>query len=186
MNEINLTGTIKNIRYSHSVNGCAFDQADLFVDDTQIINLKFKHHNLKYKDGDIVSLTGCVRSYSIPNASPRKSLIYVLTDFSPPAPDAEKVLLDGRICRTTELHTTQSGSYFYKFTIANNIIVNDTKFNSYIPCVAYGSMAKLLSEFPVSTFLETKGYIKSFITRDNALIHEYVITNFAEVTFVDI
>ena len=180
-----MTGTIKNIRYSHTVNGCVFDQADLFVDDTQIINLKFKHHNLKYKDGDFISLTGCIRSYSIPNSSHHKSLIYVLTDFNNPSPTTEHVQLDGRICRTTELHTTQSGSYFYKFTIANNIIVNDTKFNSYIPCVAYGNMAKLLSEMPVSTFLQTKGYLKSFMTRDNNLIHEYVITNFVEVVFVN-
>lgn len=186
MNEINLTGTLKNIRYSHSVNGCAFDQADLFVDDTQIINLKFKHHNLKYKDGDVINVTGCIRSYSIPNAGRHKSLIYVLTDFSDAPTADDKVKLDGRICRTTELHTTQSGSYFYKFTIANNIIVNDTKFNSYIPCVAYGNMAALLSKLPVSTFLDTKGYLKSFITRDNNLIHEYVITNFTEVTFIDI
>jgi hypothetical protein len=68
MNEITLTGILKNIEFSHKINDIEYCKADLIVpgykgkDD--VIDLRFKKCLTPNVNNDIISLIGTVRSYS--------------------------------------------------------------------------------------------------------------------------
>lgn len=175
MNEINLKGTIQNIKYSHTVGETVFDESTLVTVDNNYIKIKFKSVNNTHKNGDEVNLLGALRSYS---KSDNKVQLYVLTEFDEGSEqEANHAVLDGRICKKLNLGKTKSNVPFYKFILANNIITKDKKFNSYIPCVVYGAKGARISNLAVSTKLNLTGHIKSRQI-DDTYVYEFVVDSY--------
>jgi hypothetical protein len=179
MNEINLKGIIKDIQPSHSIDDISFYKAKLLCKRPNgaedVINLRFKEFSNKYKDNDEICLSGNIRSYSYKTSEDKnKVVIYVFTYFDIPEemPDTNNfATLDGRICKINDLRTTKNGKHNIHFILANNLISsnNSKRLNSYIPCIAWGSTAKKLSELDINTRLKVIGELHS---REHKKIHE--------------
>ena len=196
MNNINLHGIITGIEDSHVIDGAQFQKASLICKrdngEEDIINLRFKSFSNRYKDNDEVELKGNVRSYSCINEDGKnKVTIYVFTYFDKQegdSIDANKVSIDGRICKLNELRRTRNGKHNLHFILANNLIAQDggKRLNSYIPCIAWGNMAKELSKLSVNSKLAITGELHSREHKkvyDNGEIelrvaHELLVTGF--------
>lgn len=169
MNEITLTGIIKNIQHSHTIEDIDFDKAQLIVQretgHEDVINLRFKSFSNPYKDNDLVQLVGNIRSYSYKiDEDKNRVIIYVFTYFDTPQEECvNEAEIDGRICKINELRTTRSGKHNIHFILANNLhsADNTKRLNSYIPCIAWGSIAKQLQDLTVDTQLKIKGQLHS-------------------------
>ena len=99
---------------------------------------------------------------------------YVFTYFDDQDEDEivnNRVELDGRICKINELRTTQNGKHNIHFIVANNLISADSskRLNSYIPCIAWGKLARELSELSVNTKISLTGELHS---REHKKVHE--------------
>lgn len=179
MNNIVLRGHIKDIEHSHDIEDIEFGKAKLLVKrlngSEDVINLRFKSFSNIYKENDFVEISGNVRSYSYKiDEKTNKVIIYVFTYFD--RIDEELTQdnygeLDGRICKINNLRTTRTKKHNIHFILANNILSsNNTKrLNSYIPCIAWGKIAKEISQLSVNTKLNVKGELHS---REHKKIHE--------------
>ena len=180
-NEINLCGILRNIEHSHVIGDIEFDKADLIVqrsDGTDdIINIRFKRFSNTYKDGDFVRLKGNVRSYSKQLENGKNKVdVYVFTYFDEPEKDDDNnnlFVIDGRICKIEDVRVLPSGKKNIHFIIANNLNVGDgKKLNSYLPCIAWGKMAKEISNMNVNDYvlicgrLQSREY-KKYISKDD-------------------
>lgn len=169
MNEVILKGYMKDIAPSHTIGGIEFDKAKLIVQRNtgveDVVELKFKKLTNKYKENDLVFLKGNVRSYSYKvENNHNKVNIYVFTYFDvPEEDDSNKVLLEGRICKIDTLRKTKQGKNNIHFIVANNIVSenSDKRLNSYIPCIAWGSLAKEISKLKVSDKVRVVGELHS-------------------------
>lgn len=182
MNNITLHGTLTNIQSSHNIDDIQYDSALLIVprpkqQKEDIINIRFKKFSLpfEYREHSEVNidLTGQVRSYSTKKPDGKNKVeLYVFTYFDLPEQpltiDAEhpvynEVILDGRICKIEELRTTSTGKHNIHLILANNLIVSNgaKKLNSYIPCIAWGAVAKKLSKLSVNTPIQIEGELHS-------------------------
>lgn len=182
MNTVLLRGVLKNIEYSHTIGAVEFDKAQLLVPRRNgaedVIDLKFKAYSNKHKDNDEVALRGNLRSYSHKVGDKNKVDIYVFTYFDD-VEDVEttedgllnKVEITGRICKMNPLRVTQNKRHNVHFIIANNLQLKDStkRLNSYIPCIAWGSIAREISELPVNTKLQLEGELHS---REHKKLHE--------------
>lgn len=179
MNGAIFRGVLKDIQPSHVVDSITFDKAKLIVkrDNGQedMINIKYKSFCNKYKENDEIAIKGNLRSYSYKVAEDKnKVVIYVFTYFDEPEDELEtnnKVVIDGRICKINPLRTNKNGKHNLHFILANNIAsANSTRrFNSYIPCIAWGLIAKEMSKLPVNTRLQIVGELHS---REHKKVHE--------------
>ena len=170
MNEIILSGVIKNIQPSHKIEDITFDKAQLIVQrdngKEDIINLRFKSFSNRFKNNDFVNIKGNIRSYSYKvDEDHNRVVIYVFTYFDSPE-DVElknKVEIDGRICKINDLRTTNNGKHNIHFILANNLHSSDNqkRLNSYIPCIAWGNIAKELQKYSVNTHLKIIGELHS-------------------------
>jgi primosomal replication protein N len=150
MNSIYLRGMIKNIKYSHTIDGTVFNKADMIVKRPDgredLVILKFKEFSLTYKEDSEVELMGNIRSFSQKVNDKNKVDIYVFSYFDTVEDcfeDTNKALIDGKICKKDSLRKTTSGKHYIHYIVANNIVTEDgQKLNSYIPCVAWGKLAK--------------------------------------------
>lgn len=170
MNNIQLTGTIRNIEYSHTINDVDYDKADLVVqngENDEVISLRFKKYSNVYQEGEDLTLVGNVRSYSRKLETGKNKVdIYVFTYFDKPDNDIESddyFELDGRICKIDPIHTSQNGKQNIHFVLANNIISSESnsKINNYIPMVCYGTVAKQASQLSISDTIKVTGYLHS-------------------------
>lgn len=171
MNDIRLSGIIKNIQHSHNIGDISFDKAQLIVDRgngyEDVINLRFKSFSNKYKDNDKINITGNIRSYSYKVSEDKnRVIIYVFTYFDEVSDENEvnnEALIDGRICKINDLRTTKSGKHNIHFILANNLHSqdNEKRLNSYIPCIAWGKIAKEIEKYSVNTKLKVKGQLHS-------------------------
>ena len=195
MNKIILSGQLRNIEYSHQIEDIVFNKALLIVPkengQEDVINLKFKAFSNPYKENDRINIEGNIRSYSYKvDENKNKVIIYVFTYFD--RPENEEIInhveLDGRICKINDLRVTQSGKHNVHFILANNLISSDNskRLNSYIPCIAWGNLAKELSKLTVNTKLKVIGTLHSREHKkilDNGEVelrvaHELVIDHF--------
>ena len=120
MNKIVLKGMIRNIEYSHSIGTVDYSKAELVVPkfngEEDILPLRFKKFSNKYEDGQTITLSGNIRSYSekLDNGQNHVHL-YVFTYFDiPGVPEDGKELInsldiDGRICKIDPLRTNKDG-----------------------------------------------------------------------------
>ena len=179
MNNIYLKGHIRNIEHSHDIEDIEFSKANLIVKrsngNDDVINLRFKSFSNNYKENDLIEITGNVRSYSYKvDENTNKVVIYVFTYFD--KVEEENLCtnmgeLDGRICKINKLRTTKTGKHNIHFILANNIISNSNtkRLNSYIPCIAWGKIAKEISELDVNTKLKINGELHS---REHKKVHD--------------
>lgn len=201
MNDIFLRGTINNIQFSHSIGDTEYQQANLIVNNTHrdepdTLVIKFKKFNNRYQNGDLAEIKGNIRSYSEKiNDNKNKVNIYVFTYQYLVEENYEQdniVQLDGRICKRDILRITNSGKHNFHFTLANNIIIDETKqkVNSYIPCVVWGKLAKEMSDkLDVNSKILVKGELHSRQYRkqlDNndfeiRVAQELIITEYSEI-----
>ena len=171
MNEIKIKGYLRNIEPSHMIGDVEYDKAQLVVrgeDREDIIDIKFKRFSNAYKEDDLVTLTGNVRSYSIVLDSGKNRVqIYVFTYFDKPEEDDSEYLnsvrIDGRICKLEELRTLSNGKSNIHFILANNLIIGESsqKLNSYIPCIAWGNVAKEIAKLSVNSKISVSGRLQS-------------------------
>lgn len=196
MNEIKLCGIIKNIQPSHIIEGVQYNKANLIVPrnngQEDIINLRFKSFSNPYKDNDKVDLIGNIRSYSYKvDETKNRVIVYVFTYFDKIEPGeviTNVAEVDGRICKINELRTTKNGKHNIHFILANNLHSQDNqkRLNSYIPCIAWGAVAKELQKYSVNTQLKVTGELHSREHKkllnngemEIRIAHELVVTNF--------
>lgn len=194
MNEIILSGTIKNIQHSHSIGDVEFDKAQLICTRDNgredVINLKFKSFSNPYKNNEQISIKGNIRYYSYKTEDDgNRVMIYVFTYFDQPSQEeVNGATIDGRICKINPLRKTKSGKQNIHFIIANNLHSQDNtkRLNSYIPCIAWGSVAKKIQDLSVNTKIKLIGQLHSREHKkrmDNGeleirLAHEFVVTSF--------
>lgn len=196
INSVRLRGIIKEIAHSHDIDGVSFSGAKLICkrsngqEDT--INLRFKSFSNRYKENSEVTLSGNIRSYSYRTEDgSNKVIIYVFTYFDDVDEDLDsnnQIKLTGRICKMNELRKTRSGKHNVHFIVANNLVSsgNTKRLNSYIPCIAWGNIAKQLAVLPVGTKVGLQGELHSrehTKTYENGTVeirvaHELMITSF--------
>lgn len=199
MNEIRLKGLLRDIRFSHSLLDTEYYKADLITTrpdgKEDVIDLRFKQFSNPYQEEQVVELQGNIRSYSYRDENNRNRVnIYVFTYFDIPQADEDGYEtsngfeLTGRVCKIDPLLKTPQGKEVIHFILANNIISEEKhqKLNNYIPCVAWGNMAKKLANLQVNDMLYVKGELHSRTYKkmlDNGEVefrtaHECVISQF--------
>lgn len=170
MNFIYLKGIIKNIKYSHTIGDTVFNRADLIVkrDDGRedLIILKFKEFTLSTKEDCEIELIGNVRSFSQKMDGKNRVEIYVFSYFDRIEENYENdnvVILEGKICKKDTIRKTSNGKHYIHYIVANNIITEDNqKITSYIPCVAWGKLAKEIeSNYGVGDDIHIEGQLQS-------------------------
>lgn len=169
MNYLAIKGLIRNIKPSHTINNIEYDQADIIStrdngkDD--VLKIKFKKFSNNYKEGDLVTLCGNIRSFSQKlDSGKNKVELYIFTYFDiPEDPKNNYFELDGRICKIDSLRATKDGKQNLHFILANNVILEDNnqKLNSYLPCIAWGRVAKALSKLSVNDKIKITGELHS-------------------------
>ena len=202
MNQIKLKGLIRNIQPSHVIKDVEYEKADLVVkrkdNKEDVISLRFKKFSNPYKDGQEISVLGNVRSYSWQvDENKNKVDIYVFTYFDVPELDGEDhevtnhFEIDGRICKMEELRTTANGKQNIHFILANNVPKDKDgyRLNSYLPCIAWGSLARSLQHCNINDKLLIKGelhsreYTKKISDTEVEIrvAHELVVTSFEPI-----
>lgn len=196
-NDVTLRGVIKDIKPSHTIDDVEYSKANIIVkrrdgkEDT--LCLKFKRFSCPYKDNQQIGIKGNIRSYSKQNGDKSSVEIYVFTYFD----DAEDVPdgfnqnnyfdIHGVICKTDGIRTVSSGKQNIHFIVANNIISENSRLNSYLPCVAWGNVAKGLSKCDVGQKVHIFGEFHSKpykkVVSDNGdyeirIAHELVVTSY--------
>ena len=186
MNFVYLKGIIKNIGYSHTIGDTVFNKADLIVNrnDGRETNLK---------ENSEIELCGNVRSYSRIENGRHKVEIYVFTYFDTVEIEScdltNIVKLSGKICKKDELRVTSGGKHYIHFIVANNLeIENNQRLNSYVPCVAWGKLAKHIDKkFKISDDISLVGRLQSREYKKKTLndleirvAHEVLVTNIGE------
>jgi len=166
VNKIILNGIINNIEYSHSINDVDYDKATMLVKRNDgkedLLNIKFKKFSNPYKNGQEVSLQGNVRTFSQRLEDRNRVEVYTFTYFDlPESTETNIVELDGRICKLNPMRKTQAGKDVLDFIVANNLVTENQSLNCYIPCVAWGKLAKQLSKYNVGDLIHIKGQLQS-------------------------
>ena len=173
MNFIYLKGIIKNIKYSHSIGDIVFNKAEIISrrkdGREDLITIKYKQFSADCKENDEVELVGNIRSFSRSSDGKNKVDIYVFSYFDDIDQNNEQydcnnvAKLSGRICKKDTIRTTHNGKHYIHFILANNLITeNEKRLNSYIPCVAWGTLAKLIdSEYEVGSQISVDGQLQS-------------------------
>ena len=186
MNSIAVQGYIRDIQFSHDMGNIDYSKASVVCPgvngkEDDLFLIQFKTYSNRYKDGDYISFKGNIRSYSQKQENKKSSvMMYIFTYFDLPDIPINTVMLDGRICKINALKYTHAGKRYIHFILANNIIKNGKKINSYIPCTAYGELAEQISQYKVNDFLTITGEFHSHTyvnKQDNEikLAHEVVI-----------
>jgi len=173
MNDILLKGVLRDIRPSHTTKDIDYDQAHLIVKNSNgeesVIDIVFKHFTNKYKEGDLVSLVGNIRTHSRKLEDGKNRIhVYVFTYFDIPPEQEEDTpslenyyQLSGRICKLGELRKFKNGKCNIQVTIANSLTNVNSSINSYVPCIAWGRIAKKLSHCKVSDEILAIGELRS-------------------------
>ena len=175
MNDILLKGVLRDIRPSHTTKDIDYDQAHLIVKNSNgeesVIDIVFKHFTNKYKEGDLISIVGNIRTHSQKLEDGKNRIhVYVFTYFDT-LPDIEQensgiflgnyYQLSGRICKLGELRKFKSGKCNIQVTIANSLSNVNSSINSYVPCIAWGKLAKKLSHCSVGDEILAIGELRS-------------------------
>ena len=193
MNEIYLAGVMRNIQHSHSIGNVEYNKANLIVTrkdgKEDIINILFKSYNNAYEDNSRISLRGNIRSYSTKMDSRNKVDIYVFTHLDKVTDELDvnnRCDLSGRICIINKMHKTSNGKPVIHFTLANNIIKGNKIINSYIPCVAWGKLAEIISNYKVNDEIAISGELHSREYRKMLNDSEYEIKVAHELVITEI
>lgn len=199
MNYVYLKGIIKNIKYSHTIDSTVFNRAELIVKKPDgresILIIKFKQFSADLKEYSEVELVGNIRSYSQTIDGKHKVEIYVFTYFDKVEIETDDisniVRLTGKVCKKDSLRTNSKGKHYIHFIVANNLETdNAQRLNSYIPCVAWGKLAKYVdSSINVSDEITLEGQLQSREYKKRGsdeleirIAHEVLVTTINEVS----
>lgn len=193
MNEVKLKGIIRNIQYSHNIGDITYDKAELIVNRSNgqedLINIKFKRFSNLNMENDEVALKGNIRTFTDRLEDRNVVQQYVFTYFDEPKFSSEtatnEVIIDGEICKLNDMQILSNGKHLIRFVILNKIEKSNTSLNSYIHCVAFGRLAKIVSTFKVGDNVVINGEMhshtyKKAISEDNfelRLSHEVFVTD---------
>lgn len=171
-NRVSVTGVIASLfTYSHSIFGENFYLADLKVTrlsakmDTipilvsdQLINVKRDYR------GSIVEVYGQFRSYNRREGDSSRLVLTVFTrelcflEACVDASTANRIYLDGYICKEPVLRRTSTGRDIADLLLAVN---RSTGRSDYIPCISWGRNARDASEFSVGARIRLWGRVQS-------------------------
>lgn len=170
MNRIILDGIIQDIKDAHTIGDIQYKKANLIVRNSNskysIINLQFKKFQCEVEDGQQIQIVGNIRSHST-KVSPDKNHvnIYVFTYFDEPYDEEKQLknqfLVDGRICKIEPVRILENDKTNIHFILANNIITQNSKLNSYLPCIAWGKCANRLSKLNKNDNIVVQGELRS-------------------------
>lgn len=205
-NSIVLNGIIRDIMPSHTVGDIEYSKAHIVTKrkdgKEDILSIKFKKYSCPYRDNQTVSLKGNIRSYSKQCQDGKNTVdVYVFTYFDDPTDEdydiSEKSNINnhfeviGTICKMDTLHTTKGidgapSRQNVHYIVANNIISDGVKLNSYLPCVSWGVTARGISKLPVGQKVLIQGEFHSKeykkILPDNdyeiRVAHELVVSSY--------
>lgn len=170
MNQIILDGTIRDIQDSHTIGDVQYQKAHFIVRNSNgkesILNLQFKRFQCTAKEGDHLTIQGNVRSYSERvDQDKNKVTIYVFTYFDPADIDREGVpaefCITGRPCKIEPIRNLTNGKCNIHFILANNIVQGNSKLNSYLPCIAWGKVAKQVEKLNKNDIVTITGELRS-------------------------
>ena len=173
MNNIILRGVIRDIAFSHTINGVQYNKANLIVargdGKEDVISLKFKAETNPYHEDELITISGNVRSYSHKEANGHNKVdIYVFTYFDKievddDSPYINKVYIDGKICKLSEIQDNGFSKKRIHYIIANNIESASKKvvLNAYLPCISWGEVAEQVANCKVSDSLQICGSLHS-------------------------
>ena len=199
MNFVYLKGIIKNIQYSHTIDDIVFNRAELIVKKPDgresLLIIKFKQFTTEVKENSEIELIGNIRSYSRMDDGKHKVEIYIFTYFDEVEITTDDltniVKLDGKICKKDNLRTTYNGKHYIHFIVANNLEVDGAqRLNSYIPCVAWGKLAKYINEHlnvSDTVYLEGQAQSREYKKKspdglELGIAHEVLVTTINEVS----
>lgn len=194
MNSIDLKGTIRRIQPSHTVNGITYMKADLVVprgtDKEDVLEIKFKESANEYKEGDQISLSGNVRSFSQRISDTRNKVsIYVFTNFDEPLYDTKYInslVMTGQICKIEPLNYTTTGKANFHFILRNKIPTYDDNYvTCYVPCSVWGRLAKDFCDLQIGDNISIEGELHSRLYKkklsegdfEYRTAHEALVTN---------
>lgn len=191
MNSVKISGIVTDVQYSHLIQDKSFYsirvEACTEESTKDQILVKFKAQEKPELEGKHITLEGSIRSYSYRVSETQNRVqLYVSTyeDCIQPSDEfINEVCVDGRICKISDLYVPRKGECSIHFILANNIPVKDSRINSYIPCVARGDIARIISECKVNTQLVLRGVLHSrehTLKSDEEsvrLVHELVVTD---------
>lgn len=189
MNSITLHGTLKNIRDPYVINNKEFSKADLYFDNENFIELRFRTNQNIYKENDVIDIIGNLRTLSTMDDNNKYHvLVYVFTHFDKPQTNSQDndVTLTGTICKISELKTNQRGINYCNLILANNIQTNKVRLSSYIPCISWKSISEEISKYNVGTKLKVQGKIscRNYVKRKTTLqALELIISNYEVIDY---
>ena len=204
MNTIKLKGLLRNIQFSHQIKDVEYNKADLVVTrkdgHEDVLSLRFKKFSNPYREGQEINISGNIRSYSKHLGDGKNKVeLYIFTYFDTPELDKDdheiinEFQVDGRICKIDGLRTTKEGKQNIHFILANNLIIEESnhKLNSYLPCIAWGKLARQIAQLKVNDKIIVKGELhsreyKKVIDQDTGefefrVAHECVISEIEQV-----
>lgn len=200
MNKIYLRGIIRNIQYSHTIENVVYHKANLIVKRQDgredLLIIKFKQFSMRFKEDQEVELIGNIRSFTQQKDGKNSVEIYVFSYFDPvededTCEENNVAVLQGKICKKDELRTTQYGKHYIHFILVNNLILEgNQRLNSYIPCVAWGKLAKEIDanynvndDVRLDGQLHSREYKKKLSDTEIELrvAHEFATMNIAKV-----
>lgn len=175
LNDIKLNGFIRNIQHSHTMNDVEYSKADFVTKrkdgKEDVLDLRFKTTSFPYKENDEMFIDGNIRSYSTRLGEGKNKVeIYVFTYFNNPSAVFEEndnpnncAKLDGTICKIEPIRELSNGKKNIHFILANNLVVNNHngRMNNYIPCIAWGKIARDASQLSVNDNVLVKGELHS-------------------------
>ena len=195
-NNIILSGRIWGIQDSHTIGDIQYQKANMTIrcsnGKESVITLQFKKFQCPYSDGDDIQLVGNIRSYSKKiDETKNKVNIYVYTYFDVPSQEEidsweNQFLVEGRICKLGEMLYFENEKNNIHFILANNIVQGQSKLNSYLPCVAWGKLAKQISKLKKNDIIAVQGELRSREYKKKVsesdieirVAHELIVTDF--------
>lgn len=198
-NNIFLTGQINNIEFFYEYKGSRFFKAFLEVkrnspklDIIPIVFNEFFILNEKISNEDFITLDGEVRTNNHDTKNSHddekiKSKLFIYCF----AKDVKKILrkeseiiverniaiLDGYVCRDPYLRTTSKGKLLCSTILANNRHWYKT---NYIPIIAWGKEATLMSECKIGEFVKLSGL---FHSREYNLVEKKIAYEISSILF---
>ncbi len=153
--------------FSHENHGKRFDRFPLDIQrlsgTTDRINILAEHGLLDRLDptaGDMIEVEGQIRSYNNRSGQGRRLVITVFAvrlEIMEGEPE-NQVYLKGRICREPVYRRTPLGR-----EICDVMLAVERKYgrSDYIPCILWGSLARMAADCPRGTELWLRGRIQS-------------------------
>lgn len=169
MNKVILKGIIKDILKYEDHRGTSY-HSNLVVNrpdgKEDIIDLRFKNVLNIPVENSVVELQGVLRTYSQKLENKNRVELYVDTKFESPEISVEEefknqVVIEGFICKKSQLRKTQTNKNIIDFVIANNLETKRGIINSYIPSITWDKNAVMIDNVQIGTKLLATGRYQS-------------------------